>query len=135
MAQRHPQDRLAAVAGLREVSRYRAQQHSHWNRRTRKRPLHPVRRQVDLRDLGDRLNTLKWCRVSSDQNAITVSIGGQPGTAQNLVHQIAPSPSENRARTPLPHPARAAECSGAGLQMPHDDQFVVPGLCRASTSY
>ena len=52
------------------------------------------------------LNTLKWCRRSSDQNAITVSSGGHPGTAQ------ATSATRTAAvlgqRKPLAHPATHA---------------------------
>src|SRR5262249_39180212 len=62
------------------------------------------------------LNTLKWCRRSPDQNAITVSIGGQPGTAQaTSATRIAASPSENRARTASRTRSRAAVCSGLFL--------------------
>src|SRR6187200_546104 len=83
------------------------------------------------------LNTLKWCRVSSDQNAITVSIGGQPGTAQDTsATRIAPSPSENRARTHSRTRLRAAECSGACLANARMiTSSSCPALCRASTSY
>lgn len=46
------------------------------------------------------LKTLKECRVSDDQNAITVSIGGQPGrphvtSATRMAHS---GVSENRCR-------------------------------------
>ena len=62
------------------------------------------------------LNTLKWCRRSSDQNAITVSIGGQPGTAQaTCATRIAASPSEKRRRTHSLTRSSAAVCSGLFL--------------------
>lgn len=46
------------------------------------------------------LKTLNECRPSADQNAITVSIGGQPGSphATSATMMVHSGPSENRRR-------------------------------------